>query len=239
MPTTAQIVDENIRLVDGSGSNDPVVLDRWTRCVQRACNYIWNDRPWSFKTVEDVAFPYEPKWLNRSEPGSDNTLPSDFGSFQAHGAGVFQISPRRPIIPKTLGEANILLHGTQLTTLALGPVTRYTVTAGSSGPALQFYPELPASTTVLLIYQRRAPRCVYETSDGATDEIGWIPSQWHDLISDGARWINSHDVASSQEGQEQAFLKLGLDQMRDSEVWGTQGLNRIVGFRPNRRASWR
>lgn len=236
MATTKEIVDDNVALVDGAASNDPIVIRRWQRAVQRAVNAIWNDRPWHFKVAENVLFEYIPKWLDRQNPGSDNPLPDDYGSLEADGSGVYQISPRRPITPRPIGEINGLIHGSQVATMSLGPITRYGVSASTeSGPCLQFYPELPSTTNVLLVYMRRAPRCIYEPDGDSPDEIGWVPSQWHDLISDGARWFNAHDVASSQESAEQALVKLGLDQMRDRETWGSQGMNRVVGYRPGRR----
>lgn len=222
--STQTIVDECRELVDGSGSNDPIVPKRWKRAVQRSANVVWNDRPWKFKLKRNAAFSFNPAL-------SEVELPTDFGSFETAGAGVYYSG--WSLQPADIGVINIAQDGLPSQTMAVGPYTRYAIGAGSDGsPTLRLYPMPPTTTTLILIYLRRAPRC-YLTADGTTDELFWIPEQWHDLISDGARWLNANDINSNQYEVEQAFVKLGLDQMRDREIQ-TQSL-RLVGFRPGRR----
>jgi hypothetical protein len=183
---------------------------------------IWNDRPWTMKVVTNENFPLF--------KGGPNPVPVDFGSVESKGAGLYCHMPMAWLRPLDIGELNMLRHGTNLNPLAFGVHTRYSIQP--DGVAL--YPPITQDAEATFVYLRRAPRCIYEAVPDA-DELFWIPEQWHDLVSDGARWMNSHDIASKQESAEQAFTKLGLDNMRAREDWGQQGINRITGFRPVRR----
>ncbi len=206
MSTTKEIVDDNIELVDGNtAGNDPLVIRRWTRNVQRAVNFIWNDRPWPWKVITDTAFAFD--------PSGPVALPADFGGVEAEGAGVYSLQPRAACRPMTIGEMNMAQRGTQLQTQAFGPWTRWAIGNGT----LELWPTLPGADTICFVYLKRRPNCVYELSP-SLDELSWIPEQWHDLVSDGARLYNAHDVHSNQESTEQAFVKLGLDQMRGREI---------------------
>lgn len=219
MSTTKEIVDDNRDLVDGSSDPDPLVIRRWTRCVQRAVNLIWNDRPWAFKQETDPAFAFS--------AGSSMALPTDFGSVESQGAGPYSTGTKSPLRPMSLGELTMAKNGLNLTVQAFGVWTRWAV----DGANLLLWPPLPDAVTFPFVYLRRRPNCVYETTP-TLDELSWIPSQWHDLVSDGARYFNNHDVASDQESSEQAMVKVGLDQMRAREI--QLGQFEIVPYRRNR-----
>lgn len=219
MSTTKEIVDDNRDLVDGSSDPDPLVIRRWTRCVQRAVNVVWNDRPWSFKQATDPAFAFS--------AGSSMALPSAFGSVESEGCGPYATGTKFPLNPMSLGELTMAKNGLNLTVQAFGVWTRWAIDDSN----LLLWPPIPQAVTFPFVYLRRRPNCVYEASP-SLDELSWIPAQWHDLISDGARYFNLHDVASNQETDEQAMVKLGLDQMRARTI--QLGQFKIVPYRRNR-----
>lgn len=236
MSSTATHVNARLRLIDGSASNDVVARDRWVLAYQRSANFLWNDRPWGFKLKTVPGYTYTPRWLNPVSPTADNPPPAEFGSFESRGAGVYSVGIRRWLPPASdIGELKIALHGTQRTSQPINYNTSYGVDQGANGETIQLFPELSTPASLLLVFLRRAPRCIHTPAMGETDEIGWIPERWHDLLDQGAEWLNAHAIASAQEDTEKAFMKLGLDQMRERENWGQQGINRIVGFMPHRR----
>ena len=219
MSTTKEIVDDNRDLVDGSSDPDPLVIRRWTRAVQRAVNIIWNDRPWPWKIYTDPAFAFS--------AGGSMPLPSDFGGVEAEGSGPYSVNPKSALRPMSLGEITMAKNGLNLTTQAFGVWTRW----GIDGSNLLLWPPIPNAVTFPFVYLRMRPNCVYESTP-SLDQLSRIPSQWHDLISDGARYFNDHDVASNQETDTQAMLKLGLDQMRAREI--QLGQNMILPYRRSR-----
>lgn len=221
---TTQVVDEAIELIDGASSNDDVVKKRWRRAVQRSVNFIWNDRPWAMK-LRTTTFTYR--------PGYSNPMPQDFGGFESLGSGIYCRSPQARLRPMSIGELKMCSLGQTIQTQGLGPWTRWALDNENNVQSLKFWYEPPDEVTVDMVYLKRSPRCVYTGIDEGSDELYWIPAQWHELVKMGAEWLNSHQVASNQEETEQAFLKLGLDQMRDraDKIAMEQGL---VPFRAHR-----
>ena len=224
---TTSIVDEELELVDGSETDDVAVKKRWRRAVQRAANLIWNDRPWAFKLKTNTAFAYDPL--------IENVMPDDFGSVESKGAGVYCPSPMSWLRPIDIGELNILRNGTPIQLQGLGPWTQYSIGPGATAPyILELWRQLPAPATLGIVYLRRSPKCVYSGVDSGTDELFWIPDQWSELVKAAAEYFATVQINSNQEDATQAILKLGLDQMRAREQWGSQGKMGVVPFMRNR-----
>lgn len=208
MATTTTIVDDNLELLSGVDRNDPVVLKRWVRAVQRSARLIYNDRQWRFKLVTDTGFSYN--------PAGAVSLPSDFGSVFAQGAGVYAQSPVAALKPMDYAELIQKRRGTSTAAAAISQYTRYSI-----GPTtLELFPQLLATTTITLVYLRRNLNCVYFETASDLDELSWIPTEWHQLVSDGAAWMHAHEPIATTEEAEKAFLTLGLQNMRDREDWG-------------------
>lgn len=204
MATTYSIVNECVSLVDGSASNDTIVINRWTRAVQRTVDYVWNDRSWAFRLKTDGAFSYN--------PAGDVSLPSDFGTMLTRGTGVYTTGTKYRLKPIDIGEAEWRRSGTSEAAATISQYTRWAL----GNQILILVPQVLVTTTLKLIYERRLPTCVYEASPSA-DELSWIPTRWHGLIADGARFLNTIDVNSNQQDIEKGLLRVGLDRMRIME----------------------
>lgn len=219
---TTEIVDQEVSLVDGAATNDAIVRARWVRNLQRAVNFVWNDRPWSMK-LKTASYTYN--------PGVANPMPDDFESFESKGAGLYCRSPRAWLVPMDIGELKMLSLGTTIQTQAFGPWTRWSVDNEDNGESLKLWFEPPTPPTFDMVYLKRPPVCVDD--DGDTDELFWIPTRWHELLKLGAEYFNGIDIHTNQVDIEQGLLKLGLDQMRERQNW-TAGYNNIVPYRRNR-----
>lgn len=223
MSTTLELVTEAIDLVDGSAAAADERLQRtWRSRLQTSASLIWNDRFWQFKALEEV--------IATDPILTLQTPPADFGSFEALGAGVYLTdSPKGPLDALTAGEMAALKHSASPQT---GDPKAYCLKYESGSPRIELFPNPPTAIFLSVVYLRRAPRLQVSGVDIGTDELYFIPDQWHDLVRWGGEWLNAMETANSTSSAKQEIWKAGLDEMRAREACI---VNNLAPWRPGRR----
>ena len=223
MPTTNELVDESRLLEDGILTDDPATIKRWRSCLQEALDLTWNARFWHFKLITYLdSFEYDPT------VGNPNSLPDDFGSFEALGAGVYGTRPVRALKPAHIGVVNAYALGTPN---PAGVPSVYAVNYVNGAPNLVVAP--PKAEPFNLIYLRRSPRVQYSGIDSGGDEISFVPEQWHrPVLATGMRWRNKLGSGSAIAKEYETIWKAGLKEMQEREKNGGLDLNTLAMWRP-------
>lgn len=220
---------------EGNSGDDPSNWNRWLGCYQKGAKLVWDSRSWLFKQVVDEAYSFD--------PSTDNLLPADWGNFETMGAGLYYQNPKFRILPWYPDQMASAKYGQTFQGSALP--RRYSVTPvqvpsalvatqNESRMKIQLYPQPPEVRTLTSVYLRRDPVLTLEDT---TDELGWIPSQWHSVVDSAARWWNLVKSGSGLATEYKELFKAALQNMADRERWGGPGLDMVSKWRPARMSS--
>lgn len=222
MLNTAEMVADSRAIEDGvSGTVDDLTLFRWVKCFQNSVNLLWNDRLWNFKLVTLLGFAFDPL--------VDNMLPTEFGSFEGLGAGVYGTEPIRPLSPVYASELNAASLGQ---TVQDGMPLWFAVDYVLGAPRLRIWPK--RAETLNLIFLRKKPKLTIPEMLGDPDELYFIPEQWHHVVQSGGEWQNKMKSGSAAAEPYQALWKANLEEMRARERNGGTSLNTLAVWEPSR-----
>ena len=236
--TTKLLILTAIAEEEGNSGDDESNWNRWLGCYKKAAKLVWDSRSWMFKQVVNEGFFYYPL-----EPFA-NFLPDDYGNFETMGAGIYWQTPKYRILPWYQDQMASAKYGQMFQGSALP--RRYSISPvydvgdppshqGINRSNLQLYPQPPGDlVTLTLVYLRRDPIL---TLDDTTDEIGWIPTQWHSVVDSAARWWNLVKTGSRLADEYKELYKAAQQSMADRERWGGPGLDMVSKWRPARMSS--
>jgi len=221
---------------EGNSGDDPSNWNRWLGCYKKAAKLVWDSRSWLFKQVVNEAYSFDPALPD------ENLLPIDYGNFETMGAGLYYQNPKFRILPWYADQMASAKYGQTFQGSALP--RRYSIrplqvvtapaTQADGRMVLQLYPMPPEVRTLTMVYLRRDPIL---TLTDTTDELGWIPTQWHSVVDSGARWWNLVKSGSGLATEYKELFKAALQSMSDRERWGGPGLDMASKWRPSRMSS--
>lgn len=218
-PTTTDTVDNILIDVHGHDTDLPGDLARQrakaTRNVQRAANYFWHHRDWTWSMDEGEVV---------VAADDDMTLPTNVQWLAKEGGIWISVPAQRP--PLTWIPAHRYYDLVEQRGQSGEPVYYTKIFQGGSKAETQlifFYPINDATRTFAWTGKVRAPICVDDS--GSTDELWKIPQAWREsVIYELAVYYEMKDAANIQGRTEQlAVVQANLE-------------NAIIEERPGRNA---